>query len=138
MSKSLGNFYLVRDLLQSYPGEALRYAILTSHYRSEQNFSVDLLDRAKRSLDTLYGSIRGLQKVPPKLKKESVGYRALLDDLNSPIAVSELHRLAKQLNKTEDGPPSNLLAEMLGLAGVKFSYFNFQQLLASTHLGVGT
>ena len=58
MSKSLGNFRMVNDLLEQYPGEVLRYVILSAHYRSEQNFGKDLLDSAWRSLDTLYGFLR--------------------------------------------------------------------------------
>ena len=69
-------------------------------------------------MNTLYGAIRGLPSVVSKLDKESTGYRALLDDLNSPIAISELHRLAKQLNKTLNGRRADILAEMLGLADV--------------------
>jgi len=54
MSKSLGNFTLVNDLLQNYAGETLRFALLSAQYRSELNFSVELLDQAKASLDSLY------------------------------------------------------------------------------------
>jgi len=118
MSKSLGNFRLVRDLLKQYPGEVLRYALLSSHYRSEQNFSKDLLDSAWRSLDTLYGYLRGLQQVKPLHNPDSAGYLALLDDLNTPVAISEMHRLAKSVNQASGTQQREIIAELLGLAGI--------------------
>jgi len=118
MSKSLGNFRLVRDLLKQYPGEVLRYALLSSHYRSEQNFSKDLLDSAWRSLDALYGCLRGVQQIEPKLDQNSNGYKALLDDLNTPVAFSEIHRLAKAVNQSSGSEQQDKIAELLGLAGL--------------------
>ncbi|UWN50910.1 Cysteine--tRNA ligase [Alcanivorax sp. ALC70] len=59
MSKSLGNFRLVRELLKEYPGEVLRFALLSSHYRSPLNFSAELLEQAERSLDSLYYALLG-------------------------------------------------------------------------------
>ena len=118
MSKSLGNFRLVRDLLQQYPGEVLRYALLLSHYRSEQNFSKDLLDSAWRSLDSLYGYLRGLQQVEPLLNQEGRGYQALLDDLNTPVAISELYTLAKQVNQASGLQQQEKIAELMGLADI--------------------
>ena len=59
MSKSLGNFKMVRDLLDHYAGETLRFTLLSAQYRSELSFSVDLLDQAKSALDTLYGALKG-------------------------------------------------------------------------------
>jgi cysteinyl-tRNA synthetase len=116
MSKSLGNFRLVNDLLQQYPGEVLRYVILSSHYRSEQNFSKDLLESAWRSLDTLYGFLRDMQSVTPVLNKQGQGYRALLDDLNTPVVISELYRLAKEANQAQGSQQTEILAELMGLA----------------------
>ena len=101
MSKSLGNFRLVRDLLTQYDGEVLRYALLSSHYRSEQNFHKELLDSAKASLDFLYGSIRNSENIIPKVNRSGRGYNALLDDLNTPVVLSELHRLAKIINTSK-------------------------------------
>ena len=118
MSKSLGNFRLVRDLLTQYPGEVLRYLLLSSHYRSEQNFNKELLDSAWRSLDTLYGFIRGLSHVAPDLKTESAGYQALLDDLNTPVAISELYKLAKEVNQLSGDQQQEKTAELMGLANI--------------------
>ncbi|MFT4614428.1 MAG: cysteinyl-tRNA synthetase, partial [Bacteroidia bacterium] len=63
MSKSLGNFRTVRELLGSYRGEVLRFALLSAHYRSPLNFSVDLLDQAQSTLDSLYATLRDVQDV---------------------------------------------------------------------------
>jgi len=105
MSKSLGNFRTVRELLALYKGEVIRYALLSAQYRSELDFSRELLDQSKHSLDHLYIALREVQDV---VADDSVGlagqpvYDALLDDLSTPIALGELHQLAKSLNKATD------------------------------------
>ena len=116
MSKSLGNFRMVNELLEQYPGEVLRYVILSAHYRSEQQFSADLLDSAWRSLDTLYGFLRGQETSDAMLNTQGVGYRALLDDLNSPVAISELYRLAKKMHAASGEAKARVKAELMGLA----------------------
>ena len=116
MSKSLGNFRMVNELLEQYPGEVLRYVILSAHYRSEQQFSADLLDSAWRSLDTLYGFLRGQETSDAMLNTQGVGYRALLDDLNSPVAISELYRLAKEMRAASGEAKARVKAEFMGLA----------------------
>ena len=118
MSKSLGNFRMVNDLLDQYPGEVLRYVILSAHYRSEQNFGKDLLDSAWRSLDSLYGYLRGQPAADPGVNKDSVGYLALLDDLNTPVAISELYRLAKEMHGAAGETKIQLHCELRGLAGL--------------------
>lgn len=118
MSKSLGNFRMVNDLLDQYPGEVLRYVLLSAHYRSEQQFSKDLLDSAWRSLDTLYGYLRGQTPCTALVNKDSPGFKALLDDLNSPMAISELYRLAKQMHGASGETKDVLHAELMGLAGL--------------------
>ncbi|MFA7554416.1 MAG: cysteine--tRNA ligase [Spongiibacteraceae bacterium] len=100
MSKSLGNFRMVNDLLEHYPGEVLRFTILSAHYRSELNFSVDALDAAANTLDKLYGYLRDVIDVPVDANVDisaSSVYQALLDDLNTPIAIREIHALAKAM-----------------------------------------
>lgn len=101
MSKSLGNVKTVHDLLQQYRGEVLRFAILSAHYRSELDFSRDLLDQAKASLDSLYTALRETIDVSADEVdvRQSPVFEALLDDLNTPVAISALHQLAKELNK---------------------------------------
>ena len=118
MSKSLGNFRLVNDLLKHYPGEVLRYVILSAHYRSEQNFSKELLDSAWRTLDTVYGFIRGIDPQAAILNRTGEGYKALLDDINTPVAISELYRLAKAANQAQGAEQQSLMAELAGLADI--------------------
>lgn len=115
MSKSLGNFRTVRDLLTLYKGEVLRFALLSAQYRSELDFSKELLTQAKSSLDSLYTALRDAKDVT--VQEQSItgqpAYQALLDDLNTPIAIAELHQLAKQLNKADVGQKSGLKAALL-------------------------
>ena len=118
MSKSLGNFRLVNDLLKQYPGEVLRYVILSSHYRSEQNFSKELLDSAWRTLDSLYGFIRCVEPQKSVLNPSGDGYKALLDDINTPVAISELYRLAKAVNQASGDNQAALMSELKGLADI--------------------
>ena len=102
MSKSLGNFHTLRDLLQSYRGEVLRFALLSAHYRSPQDFSPDLLGHAEATLAGLYGSLReviDVEAAPVVDVTLEPFYIALNDDLNTPIAIAELHALVKELNK---------------------------------------
>lgn len=116
MSKSLGNFRTVRDLLQSYRGEVLRFALLSAQYRSPLNFSIDLLDQAQATLDSLYSTLREVQDVDVDMEVSLVGepfYRALNDDLNTPVAIAELHALAKQLNKAAPGDKATLKGRIL-------------------------
>ena len=122
MSKSLGNFRMVNELLEEYPGEVLRYVILSAHYRSEQQFSKELLDSAWRSLDGLYGFLRGHEPATAIINQDSAGYKALLDDMNTPMAISDLYRLAKEMHAANSAGNSDLEsklnAELMGLAGL--------------------
>ncbi|MEZ5572355.1 MAG: cysteine--tRNA ligase [Halioglobus sp.] len=102
MSKSLGNFHTVRDLLHSYRGEVLRFALLSAHYRSPLNFSSELLDQAQSTLDSLYSTLREVQDIELDMEislADEPFYQALNDDLNTPVAIAEVHALAKQLHK---------------------------------------
>ncbi len=120
MSKSLGNFRTVRELLSQYHGEVIRFALLSAQYRSELDFSKELLDQAKASLDGLYGALREVQDVDGSAIdiRTSSAYKALLDDLNTPIAISELHQLAKRLNKAEDAERGALKSELMQAAQI--------------------
>ena len=123
MSKSLGNFRMVRDLRDHYKGEVIRYALLRAHYRSELDFSPEQLDEAKASLDTLYGALRRAQSVPPadisdSDIKASAFYQALLDDIGTPQALSELHLLANQLNAAKGEDQELLKAQLVAYGSV--------------------
>ena len=115
MSKSLGNFRMVNDLLDHYPGEVLRFTILSAHYRSELNFSVEALDAAQKTLDNLYGCLQSVATVEIDESIDIVDteiYLALLDDLNTPVAIRELHALAK-LVKSSSGTEQVRLKSIL-------------------------
>ena len=104
MSKSLGNVRTVRELLEQYSGETLRFALLSAHYRSPLNFSKELLDNAQATLDGFYLALRnaGDTSVEASEAHLSPVFSALLDDLNTPAAIAELHQLAKVLNKASE------------------------------------
>ncbi len=123
MSKSLGNFYTVHDLLDEFPGEAIRLLLLKTHYRQPLNFTKAGIAEAKRELDGFYGALRNaahVQTVPASPSPASLV--GLLDDLNTPLAMSHLHRCLGSLNEAEDegskvAAKTNLLssAQVLGL-----------------------
>jgi len=116
MSKSLGNVRTVRDLLQSYRGEVLRFALLSAHYRSPLNFSAELLEQAETTLSGLYATLRDVQDSAAETAVELAHepfYRALNDDLNTPVAIAEIHALAKQLHKAPEADKPALKARIL-------------------------
>jgi len=117
MSKSLGNVRSVRELLAHYPGEVLRFALLSAHYRSPLNFSSQLLDNARTALDSFYTALRLAGDVTPEAQDilASPVFSALLDDLNTAEAIAALHSLAKALNKAE--PEARAAAKGALLAG---------------------
>ena len=122
MSKSLGNFRTVRGLLEQFDGEVLRYALLSAHYRSDMDFSASLLEQAKASLNSLYGALRAHPPAEHPAAgidlREQPAYHALLDDLNTPLALSELHALARQLNKAEGAKAQGLSNTLRALGAV--------------------
>jgi cysteinyl-tRNA synthetase len=98
MSKSLGNVKLVHELIKLAPGEALRWALLSGHYRAPLDWTESLVEQSRKSLDRLYGALQRAGDVnveagaPPQAFLE-----ALMDDLNTPRAMAELFALAKTL-----------------------------------------
>ena len=92
MSKSLGNFFTVHELLDQHPGEAIRLLLLTAHYRQPLDFTHEGLVQAKATLDRWYGALRGKDASPGKSVPQSVE-DALNDDLNTPLAISAIHAL---------------------------------------------
>ncbi|UTA49259.1 cysteine--tRNA ligase [Simiduia sp. 21SJ11W-1] len=120
MSKSLGNFRTVRELLQKFDGEVLRLALLSAHYRSDMDFSAELLEQSKTNLDTFYTALRAVEDVPVQDVdiKNTAFFKALLDDLNTPLAISELHALAKSLNKATGDAKAQIKSELLAAAGL--------------------
>jgi cysteinyl-tRNA synthetase len=116
MSKSIGNVRSVRDLLKVYRGEVLRFALLSAHYRSPLNFSAELLEQAETTLGGLYSTLRDVQDIELDVDVPLAGeafYQALEDDLNTPVAIAEIHALAKQLHKASAGEKPVLKARIL-------------------------
>ena len=115
MSKSLGNVKTVRELLEQYPGETLRFALLSAHYRSPLNFSRELLDSAQSTLDSFYLALRNAGDVETSeiSRVDSPVFTALLDDLNTPAGIAELHQLAKALNKASESEKPAARAALL-------------------------
>jgi cysteinyl-tRNA synthetase len=119
MSKSLGNFFTIRDVLKKYDAEVVRFFILRAHYRSPLNYSDAHLDDARVALTRLYTALDGLQADGAELDwKEAHAVRfaeAMDDDFNTPLALAVLFDLVSELNKSK----SPLLARQLkGLAAV--------------------
>lgn len=105
MSKSLGNFTLLRDVLDAYPSELVRLALLSAHYRSNLNWSEQLLHQSRQTLDRLYTVLRDSEGLEPHMPSDpfaTEGIQALLDDLNTPKAVAALHEASGRFFKTED------------------------------------
>lgn len=117
MSKSLGNTRTVRELLGQYPGEVLRFALISAQYRSPLNFSEALLEQARSALDSWYGALRrhGKRQDVAVPSAETGVYRALMDDLNTPEAFAVMHAAAATLNKSTDAAEIECArAELLG------------------------
>lgn len=100
MSKSLGNFYTVDQILEKFPAEALRLLFLTTHYHQPFNFTFEGLEQAKQNLDKFYNALLKANDVAldDNLADERV-VSALEDDLNTPLALSFIHELVNNLNK---------------------------------------
>ncbi len=127
MSKSLGNVVLVHDLIKTIPGEVIRLALLSAHYKQPLDWSATTIESARRMLDRLYGAVQGI-KVSDAARASATVPAALIaaleDDLNSPKAMAEFFALAKQLNKASDEAARSSLAaqmyasgELMGLLG---------------------
>ncbi len=113
MSKSLGNFYTVHELLDEFPGEAIRLLLLKTHYRQPLDFTKDGLAEAKRELDGWY---RLVDPASPASEPIAEIIDALADDLNSPLAISALHQLAGKVRGGEASTSALVAsAQFLGL-----------------------
>jgi cysteinyl-tRNA synthetase len=105
MSKSLGNFFTVREILQRYRAEDIRYFILASHYRSPLNYSDQMLDSAGAALSRLYNAMRDIEITEPGEAGEVYIRQfdeVMDDDFNTPKAIAILFELANQVNKLRD------------------------------------
>jgi cysteinyl-tRNA synthetase len=102
MSKSLGNFVTVHELLEKWPGEAIRLAMMGTHYHQPINWTEENLRQAKEALDRFYTALRQSGDVTPEeMPVPRAVLDALCDDLNTPLAISEFHNLVTRFNKAE-------------------------------------
>ena len=120
MAKSLGNFFTIREVLEQYDPEVLRYFILTSHYRGPLNYSNVHLDNARSALTTLYTALRGVEidKTPKTSEYRDRLTSAMDDDFSTPEAQAVLFDLAREINRIKVSQPGKagvLAAELKSL-----------------------
>ncbi len=123
MSKSLGNFFTVREILNNYRAEEVRYFIMTSHYRSPLNYDNEHLDNARGALTRFYTALRGLPEAEPAGGEE---YRAKFnaamdDDFNTPKALAAMFELVREINATrkeDEAKAAAMAAELKAMGDV--------------------
>ena len=123
MSKSLGNFFTVREILANYQPEVVRFFILRAHYRSPLNYSDSHLEDAKHALDRLYTALKGnIVTNKPKLDWNNIHAQrfmgAMNDDFNTPEAIAVLFDLANETNKKSLKQGADLLKGLGGILGL--------------------
>jgi cysteinyl-tRNA synthetase len=128
MSKSLGNFFTIRDILDQYHPEVVRYLLIASHYRSAINYSEDNLKEAKGALDRFYLGLKEFADVVPTTYADVIKtphgekfVNAMNDDFNTPVALSVLFDLIRDINshsKDDNATARQLVADLKGLAQV--------------------
>jgi cysteinyl-tRNA synthetase len=129
MSKSLNNFFTIRDVLNQYDAETVRFFLTTGHYRSQLNYSTDNLDQARASLERIYTALRDVDLVTDfvidKAQAHVIDFcQAMDDDFNTPQALAVLFELAKQVNvakqaqRDDAGQLASTLKTLGGLLGL--------------------
>ena len=122
MSKSLGNFFTIRTVLEKYDAEVVRFFILRAHYRSPLNYSDKHLDDAKASLTRLYTALRGVEITDAEIDwkhPQAVLFKAAMDDdFNTPEAIAVLFDLANDFNKNKSFESAALLRNLGGVLGL--------------------
>lgn len=122
MSKSLGNFFTIRDVLKRYDGETLRFFMLRTHYRSPFNFSDAHLDDARHGLHRLYTALEAVEPDDTALdwsEPRAAAFRAAMnDDFNTPAALAVLFELAGEVNRTRSRASAALLRSLAATLGV--------------------
>lgn len=122
MSKSLGNFFTIREVLEKYDAEVVRFFILNSHYRSPLNYSDKHLDEAKAALTTLYTAMRGIAVTEGgDADYEQRFSSAMDDDFNTPEAIAVLFELAREINRLRESDASKS-AELAGVLKQQASF----------------
>ncbi len=126
MSKSLGNFFTIREVLNQYDTETVRFFLTTGHYRSQLNYSADNLNQARASLERIYTALRGIDTATDFVLDNDCDFvrqfcQAMDDDFNTPQAIAVLFELAKELNlvKIQDkGKAKQLAGTLVSLGAV--------------------
>lgn len=122
MSKSLGNFFTIREVLEKYDPEVVRFFILRAHYRSPLNYSDKHLDDAKASLTRLYTALRGQEIADTVIdwqQPQAAKFKAAMDDdFNTPEAIAVLFELANDLNKDKSAETAALLKQLAAIIGL--------------------
>jgi cysteinyl-tRNA synthetase len=122
MSKSLGNFFTIRDVLSKFDGETLRFFMLRTHYRSPFNFSDAHLEDARTALSRLYTALDSVAPGNAALdwsQPQAAAFRAAMnEDFNTPVALAVLFELANELNRTRSPETAALLRHLGGVLGV--------------------
>ncbi|MBI1405504.1 MAG: cysteine--tRNA ligase [Caulobacter sp.] len=120
MSKSLGNVIIPHELLQKVPGEVLRWALLSAHYRQPLEWTESLLDQSRKALDRIYGALQDAARVvgdgvvsPHPGRLVAPVLEALSDDINTPLALSGLFRLSDELRETIAGGDRDAIASAM-------------------------
>lgn len=121
MSKSLGNFFTLRDVLQQYDAETLRYFLMSAHYRSQLNYSEDNIRQARAGLERLYTSLRGSEALVSTSDIDMSFVErfdvVMEDDFNTPEAFAILFEIAKEINRETDDARKQTLANTLRFIG---------------------
>lgn len=125
MSKSLGNFFTIREVLEEYDAETVRYFLMTGHYRSQLNYSQDNLDQARSSLERIYTALDGITPAENVNVEKSEYWKAfsasMNDDFNCPEALAVLFEIVRDINKSKAEAPeqaAQLAAVLINIGGI--------------------
>jgi len=127
MSKSLGNFFTIRDVLTEHDAEVVRFLLVASHYRSPINYAPDALNEARKSLTRFYTALEGIEQGAVDTESAAASeyhqrfFAAMDDDFNTPEALSAMFDLARELNRVKaagDPEASRLAAELKSLGSI--------------------
>jgi cysteinyl-tRNA synthetase len=126
MSKSLGNFFTIRELLADWPGEVLRFNMLRTHYRQPMDWTVRNIQESQKTLDTWY-DIVGDMPMPADVGVDDELVRSLCDDLNTPSALTRLHALAGEVRGSASGLQQLNLKKKLKVTGAFLGVLTFKK-----------
>ena len=122
MSKSLGNFFTIRDVLTKYHPEVVRYFLLSSHYRSQLNYSDDQVQNAHKALTRLYQSLKNISVTKVEFSPDNIWiksfYESMNDDFNTPEALAVLFELSREINKTQSVELAAILRHLASIFGL--------------------